>query len=368
VGAVFGTFTRVTDPHEHGTPLGLGGNPLPERIEAPTSGASLRKMISPLDMLDCLVEFQQAARQATRYEDAVAEIRRLWSRLGDWRVGRKPLKVGRLYRVRGGGVMMKTEADCWAAPPSAPGAPEALPPVNRCNAPGQSVLYAAESEATALQEARLRGNERFYVITYESGHNPVTLRLANVAAPATNKHLQFPGWESRTIAGCSESLPPSIEELSEAKWVQTYDERSFISHRILSDFLRAEFTRPNDSSSTAIAYWLSAALANEFYGDEDTDGIMYPSVQSPGKMCVAIHDQVARNNLRITNIRYGLFINGEAESLLAPDTPKEKVGSPTGRGFVRFTYQGRVQPNGDIQWVSCEGSASRVRPPLSARP
>jgi len=263
-------------------------------------------------------------------------------RLGRWSVSFKNghnLVSGGLYRVRLAGARIEKLDDCWAAPSTSDSSLEKLPAVGRCNAPGQSTLYLSNCASTALRESRAIVGAKVYLVRYRAKSAEVGLEIANLVSPVGNQKIEF----DQAATGFDYPMSMTASRL--------YDDVSFVSHRILAQFLRQLFVQPPAVAGDERSYWLSAALANCFFCDGDTQGIHYPSVQDANGTCLAFRDEVAREELEVASVSYGEVLDARAR------VRQPCAGAVIARcgecacSPICISHCGQIQEDGGIAWA-----------------
>lgn len=125
----------------------------------------------------------------------------------------------------------------------------------RCNTPGESVLYCAKDIITCLREQRPSCGDQVVIASYQ-----VRDASLSVVVP----QLKLDSLEGKPL----------------------FDKDGAVSFLILREFIRSEFTKPV-GVGTEFLYKLSNAMCEVLFDDEDNDGWIYPSVESSSHECIA---------------------------------------------------------------------------------
>ena len=172
----------------------------------------------------------------------------------------------KLWRIRKFNYLFKDVEECWEPPPS-------KTPMGRCNAPGSPVLYTSEDLETPFEELNVDPDEQVYAIKYEVTEKLNLKRIVPKDFVATDI-------EKKPI----------------------YDAESMLSYQILREFVRSEFLRPV-GKGTEYLHRISSSMCRVWFHSEESDGWVYPSVQTPSKNNIALKAKSARKKLKIKDVR-----------------------------------------------------------------
>lgn len=177
----------------------------------------------------------------------------------------------KLWRVRKFNYLFKDISECWEPPPN-------KTPMGRCNADGSPILYVSEQLNTPFEELNIGFREQFYAIKYRS-----------------LKHLYL------------KNIVPKELEATHKNGQPIYDKESMLSYQILREFVRSEFLKPV-GKGTEYLHRISASMCRVWFHDNDSDGWLYPSVQSPLEKNVAIKPSSAKNKIEIADLRIARLV------------------------------------------------------------
>lgn len=174
-----------------------------------------------------------------------------------------PFKLWRLRKFKN---LFKSTDELWEPPND-------KTPLGRCNAPGSPVLYTSEDLETPFEELNVKENEQVYGIKFEVKEELNLKKIVSNDFVATDN-----------------------------KGNRIYDDESMLSYQILRDFVRSEFLKPV-GKNTEYLHKISSSMCRVWFHDDDSDGWIYPSVQTPGKNNIALKQISARKKLKIVDIR-----------------------------------------------------------------
>lgn len=194
--------------------------------------------------------------------------------LGVYPVSTTDTQPFKLWRIRKFNYLFKDIAECWEPPLS-------KTPMGRCNTPGSPVLYISENLETPFEELNIEPEEQVYVIKFE-----VTERL----------NLK--------------RIVPSKFNATDSQDHPIYDSESMLSYQILREFVRSEFLKPV-GKGTEYLYRLSSSMCRVWFHSDNSDGWIYPSVQTPSKNNIALKPTSARKKLVIKDVRIVRLVEKE---------------------------------------------------------
>jgi len=194
------------------------------------------------------------------------ELTNFIDKLGHYPVATAQTTPFKLWRIRKFKHLFKSTDNLWEPPKD-------KTPLGRCNAPGSPVLYTSENLETPFEELSVKENEQFYGIKYE------VIEALNL-----------------------KRIVPNDFVATDNKGNTIYDDESMLSYQILRDFVRSEFLKPV-GKDTEYLHKISASMCRVWFHDDQSDGWIYPSVQTPGKNNIALKPKSARKKLKIVDIR-----------------------------------------------------------------
>jgi len=165
----------------------------------------------------------------------------------------------RLWRVRKLDYLFKDTSECWEPP-------AIFSKTGRCNAEGSSVLYVSEKLRTPFEELGIQLDQQVYLIKYKQ-----------------NKFLNI----KRVI-----SEEPVVNDKN---GIPLFDRKGMISYQILREFIRSEFLKPV-GKGTEYLHRISGSMCRVWFDEEESDGWLYPSVQSMNDLNMAIKPKSARRS------------------------------------------------------------------------
>jgi hypothetical protein len=112
--------------------------------------------------------------------------------------------------------------------------------------------------------------------------------------------------------------------LNDENGIPFFDEKSMLSYQIIREFIRSEFLK-QVGEDTEYLHRISGSMCRVWFDEEESDGWLYPSVQSMNDLNIAIKPQSARKKLEIEDVRIVRMINkgkiiksGEIDSRYLP--------------------------------------------------
>lgn len=218
----------------------------------------------------------------------------------------------KLWRVRRFNYLFKDTSECWEPPPD-------KTPMGRCNAKGSPVLYVSEQLSTPFEELNIGFGNQFYSIKYESIGN---IDLKNVVP----KEIVSRDKDGKPI----------------------YDNESMLSYQILREFVRSEFLKPV-GSGTEYLHKISASMCRVWFHSDDSDGWVYPSVQSPLERNVAIKSSSAKKKIKIIDLRIARLVPVN-EVKQHKDRFEKHPFRPLAKIAIETDFRGEIIDN-KINWI-----------------
>lgn len=229
---------------------------------------------SPDLVLECIEKWRNLDLRKLSDSDIDDQLSVFLDSLGIYPVSTFHTTPFKLWRIRRFNYLFKEVAECWEPPPS-------HAPMNRCNAPGSPVLYVSEDLETPFEEFNVQTDEPVYAIKYEAVEQ---LNLKRIVPK------QFKATDSRNTP--------------------IYEPESMLSYQIIREFVRSEFLRPV-GKGTEYLYRISSSMCRVWFHSDDSDGWIYPSVQTPSKNNIAVKPAAARKKLKISDIRIARLVEKE---------------------------------------------------------
>ena len=220
---------------------------------------------SPNLVMECIEKWRTVDLRKLTDTEVDTQLSELLDSLGTYTVSALHTTPFKLWRVRKFNYLFKDLTECWEPPPS-------ITPMGRCNASGSPVLYISEDLETPFEELNIQPNIQVYLIKYEA------IEELNLKKIVPDKFIA-----------------------TDSKNNELYDQQSMLSYQILREFARSEFLRPV-GTGTEYLHRISASMCRVWFQDDDSDGWIYPSVQSPSKNNIALKPVSARKKLKITDI------------------------------------------------------------------
>ena len=179
-----------------------------------------------------------------------------------------------LWRLRKFHHLIRDVSECWE-PPSA------NTKLGRCNAEGSPVLYVSENLRTPFEELFIQTNEQVYIIKYKQIER-LNLKI----------------------------IVPEELDLTDQEGNPIYDKDSMLSYQILREFVRSEFLKPV-GLGTEYLHRISGSMCRVWFDGKDSDGWLYPSVQSSNDLNIAIKTESAHKKLKIEDVRIVRMVDRE---------------------------------------------------------
>lgn len=224
------------------------------------------KLPAPSHVLECIEKWRNLDLRKREDSDIDTELSSFLDSLETFDVSGIFKKWPKLWRLRKFEYLIKDISDCWEPP-------AANSTMGRCNAKGSPVLYVSVKLKTPFEELLIQPNEQVYLIIYKQIEH---LNLKQIIS----KEL---------IVADSQGNP-------------FYDANSSLSYQILREFVRSEFLKPV-GKGTEYLHRISGSMCREWFDDNDSDGWLYPSVQSPNDINIAIKPKSAHRKLIIEDVR-----------------------------------------------------------------
>lgn len=220
----------------------------------------------PTHVLECIERWRNLDLRKLTDPEIDNQLSEFLDSLGIYDVSSLHTKPFKLWRIRKFHYLFKDVDECWEPPPS-------ITPMGRCNPPGSPVLYVSKDLETPFEELNVSANEQVYAIKYEVAEK---LNLKRIVP-------------KEFISTDSENKP-------------IYDSESMLSYQILREFVRSEFLRPV-GKGTEYLHRISSSMCRVWFHNEESDGWMYPSVQTSSKNNIALKPKSARKKLIIKDVR-----------------------------------------------------------------
>ena len=232
-------------------------------------------MPHPSLVLECIESWRNTDLRKLSDDDIDQQLSEFLDKLGVYVVHSLNTMPFKLWRIRRFDYLFKEIDECWEPPKNktAPG---------RCNAKASPVLYTSENLETPFEELGIKPNEQVYVIQYE------------VVESLNIKRI----------------VPKDFIEKDE-KDNPLYDSESMISYQILREFVRSEFLRPV-GKGTEYLHKISSSMCRVWFHSNESDGWVYPSVQTPSKKNFALKPESARKKLKINDVRIVRLVEKES--------------------------------------------------------
>lgn len=224
------------------------------------------KLSDPNHILGCIEQWRNLDLRKNSDDEVDATLRSFLESLKKISLSTTEKCFHKLWRIRKLEYLIKDISECWEPP-------EDATKMGRCNAKGHPVLYVSEKPKTPFEELSIKPQEQVYLIKYKQKEH---LTLGEIVPKAR--------------------IPTDINK------EPIYDENSSISYQILREFMRSEFLKPA-SEGTEYLYRISGSICRIWFDGNDIEGWLYPSVQSPNDLNLAIKPEVAHSKLEIEDIR-----------------------------------------------------------------
>lgn len=231
-----------------------------------TTNSKQWKMPSPTKVLECIEKWRNLDLRKISDSDIDEQLTEFLESLGVYSITTVHTTPFKLWRIRKFNYLFKEIEECWEPPKN-------KAEMGRCSAPGQPVLYVSEDIETPFEELNVQPYEQVYAIKYNVVEELRVKRIVpkEFIAKDSNNNL-------------------------------LYDQESMISYQILREFVRSEFLRPV-GEGTEYLYKISSSMCRVWFQSEDSDGWIYPSVQTPLKNNIALKPESARKKLKINDVR-----------------------------------------------------------------
>lgn len=249
------------------------------------------EMPKPATVLEAIEEWRSLDLSTAGPDQVIASMKEFRDKLQFWVVQRNSSSPPKLWRVRvrRNGQSFDSLDDLWE--PKAKTNPP-WPGLGRCNQAGCPMLYCSKDLATALEETHVKTGQELLLVKY-----------------ATTSQLQL----NRIIG----DFHPRRDGVA-----RVFDDEGLNAYRIMSDFLRVEFTKPV-ADGTESLYMISAAVCEVWATTDRADGWLYPSVRSPkeGNDNLALFPEAAHAKLRVESAFWCVAENVEASELKIGGSP-----------------------------------------------
>ncbi|MBW2006236.1 MAG: RES domain-containing protein [Deltaproteobacteria bacterium] len=232
------------------------------------------KLPHPARVLECIEKWRNLDLRKKEDSEIDTELSSFLDSLETFHVDRVHQNYSKLWRLRKFDYLIKNVSECWEPP-----AVNSI--MGRCHAKGSSVLYVSKNLKTPFEELSVQPDEQVYLIKYKQ-IKPLNLkRIVSEEFKITNTNGK-----------------------------PFYDDESMLSYQILREFVRSEFLKPI-GNGTEYLYRISGSMCRVWFDDKDSDGWLYPSVQSPNDFNIAIKPESARKKLEIEEVRIVQMVNKE---------------------------------------------------------
>lgn len=232
------------------------------------------KLPPPSHVLKCIEKWRTLDLRKSTDSEIDGELSSFLDSLREFDVSTIKTNFLTLWRLRKFHRLIKDVSECWEPVPGSS-------KMGRCNANGSPVLYVSEKLKTPFEELFIEPNEQVYVIKYKQIESFNLKRIVSEEVRVTDL-------EGNPI----------------------YDEDSMLSYQILREFVRSEFLKPV-GKGTEYLHRISGSMCRVWFDTADSDGWLYPSVQSPEDFNVAIKPKSAHKKLEIEDIRIVKMVNKE---------------------------------------------------------
>lgn len=231
---------------------------------------------SPSHVMKCIERWRSLDLREKTDSEVDSELTSLLNSFETYMVSSLQTHFFKLWRIRKFNYLFKDTSECWEPPAKAS-------KMGRCNAEGTSVLYVSEDIKTPFQELNIQPHEQVYVIKYKTKHD----QFFNV------KQIV-----SKEFEAINEDGKP------------LYDTESMLSYQILREFVRSEFLKPV-GKGTEYLHRISASMCRIWFDEEDSDGWIYPSIQTPKERNIALKSKSAKEKLIIEDVRIARLVPKE---------------------------------------------------------
>lgn len=236
-----------------------------------TSEENKWSLPSPAHVMACIEKWRSLDLRKKTDSEIDIELSALLDSLETYMVSSVQKHLFKLWRIRKFNYLFKDISECWAPPAE-------KTHMGRCNTAGTSVLYVSENLRTPFEELNIQPEEQFYAIKYKTINSLNLKRVVSKEFEATDS-------EGRPI----------------------YDSESMLSYQILREFVRSEFLKPV-GKGTEYLHRISASMCKLWFDDNESDGWLYPSVQSPSDTNIALKHESAKEKLVIEDIRIARLV------------------------------------------------------------
>ena len=228
----------------------------------------------PAHVLACIESWRNLDLRKKEDSEIDKELSSFLDSLETFHVSSVKQSWSKLWRLRKFNYRIKDVSECWEPP-------AANCPMGRCNAKGSPVLYVSEKLKIPFEELVIQPNEQVCVIMYKSIKRLNLMRIVSKKFKETNINGK-----------------------------PFYDDDSMLSYQILREFVRSEFLKPI-GKGTEYLHRISGSMCRVWFDDKDSDGWLYPSMQSPNDLNIAIKPESAHKKLKIEDIRIVQMVNKE---------------------------------------------------------
>jgi RES domain-containing protein len=232
------------------------------------------KLPHPSHVLECIEKWRNLDLRKKEDSEIDQELSSFLDSLETFDVSSVKKNWFKLWRLRKFNCLIKDVSECWEPP-------AVNCPMGRCNAKGSPVLYVSEKLKTPFEELVIQPNEQVYVIMYKQ------IKRLNLKIIVSKEF-----------------------KVTDTNGKPFYDDDSMLSYQILREFVRSEFLKPV-GEGTEYLHRISGSMCRVWFDDKDSDGWLYPSVQSPNDFNIAIKLESARKKLEIEEVRIVKMVNKE---------------------------------------------------------
>lgn len=232
------------------------------------------KLPHPSHVVTCIEKWRSLDLRKMGDSDIDKELSSFLDSLGEFSVSAIKENSFTLWRLRKFDHLIKNVSDCWEPPPE-------TTKLGRCNAACSPVLYVSKQLKTPFEELFIQPNEQVYAIKYKQIER-LNLKII------ISQELNVTDQEGNPI----------------------YDNDSELSYQILREFVRSEFLKPV-GIGTEYLHRISASMCRVWFNADDSDGWIYPSVQSSGDFNIAIKPESAHKKLKIEDVRIVRMVEKE---------------------------------------------------------
>ncbi len=227
---------------------------------------------SPSHVLECIEKWRSLDLRKKTDLEIDSEMSLFLDSLGIFDMSGVSSHYFKLWRVRKFNSLIKNISECWEPPAK-------NSKMGRCNAKGSPVLYVSKKLKTPFEEMPIQIEEQVYLIQYKT------------TQPLNLKRVVPKEFRQTDISG-----------------KPFYDKDSMLSYQILREFVRSEFLKPV-GKGTEYLHRISASMCRIWFNDSESDGWIYPSVQSPNDFNIALKPEAAHKKLQIKDVRIVKMVN-----------------------------------------------------------